>query len=84
VQELNVNFGNFTTCWDRVCGTYLDPETTDASQYRAGLDYDQDFLGTLTFGKAELGQRIRERFQLKFFCYLESDGAGELPGSTDL
>jgi len=69
------NYGNFTTCWDRVFGTYLDPETTDASKYRAGLDYDQDYLGTLTWGKAKLGKRTRERYQLKYFCYLEPDTA---------
>ena len=71
VQELNVNYGNFTTVWDRVFGTYLDPEKVDARRYRAGLDYDQDFLGTLTFGKLKLGHRIRERFQLDQYCYFE-------------
>jgi sterol desaturase/sphingolipid hydroxylase (fatty acid hydroxylase superfamily) len=75
VQELNVNYGNFTTVWDRVFGTYLDPARADASRYRTGLDYDQDFLGTLTLGKLKLGQRVRERFQLDQFCYLEPERA---------
>ena len=75
VQELNVNYGNFTTVWDRVFGTYLDPATVDASRYRTGLDYDQDFLGTLTLGKLKLGRRVRERFQLDQFCYFEPERA---------
>ena len=75
VQELNVNYGNFTTVWDRVFGTYLDPEKVDASRYRTGLDYDQDFLGTLTLGKLKLGRRVRERFQLDQFCYFEPERA---------
>ena len=75
VQELDVNYGNFTTVWDRVFGTYLDPAKVDASRYRAGLDYDQDFLGTLTLGKLKLGRRVRERFQLDQFCYFEPERA---------
>ena len=71
VQELQVNYGNFTTVWDRVFGTYLDPAKADASLYRTGLDYDQDFLGTLTLGKLKLGRAIRERFQLDQYCYFE-------------
>ena len=71
VQELKVNYGNFTTVWDRVFGTYLDPVKADASLYRTGLDYDQDFLGTLTLGKLKLGRSIRERFRLDQFCYFE-------------
>jgi sterol desaturase/sphingolipid hydroxylase (fatty acid hydroxylase superfamily) len=75
VQELEVNYGNFTTVWDRVFGTYLDPAKVDATRYRTGLDYDQDFLGTLTLGKLKLGRGIRERFQLEQFCYLEAETA---------
>ena len=75
VQALNVNYGNFTTVWDRVFGTYLDPETVDASRYRTGLDYDQDFLGTLTLGKLKLGRSVRERFQLDQYCFFEPGGS---------
>ena len=75
VQELNVNYGNFTTVWDRVFGTYLDPGKVEASRYRTGLDYDQDFLGTLTLGKLKLGRGVRERFQLDQFCYFEPERA---------
>ncbi len=74
VQELNVNFGNITTAWDRVFGTYLDPTTVDASRYRAGLDYDQDYLGALTLGRMKLSERIRRDYQLRYFCYLGTDG----------
>jgi sterol desaturase/sphingolipid hydroxylase (fatty acid hydroxylase superfamily) len=75
VQELDVNYGNFTTVWDRVFGTYLDPAKVDASRFRTGLDYDQDFLGTLTLGKLKLGRRVRERFELDQFCYFEPERA---------
>ena len=83
VQELNVNFGNFTTAWDRVFGTYLDPETVDARRYRAGLDYDQDYLGALTFGKLKLPERIRSDYQLRYFCYLEG-GQGTAQGDDQV
>jgi sterol desaturase/sphingolipid hydroxylase (fatty acid hydroxylase superfamily) len=71
VVGLDGNYGNFTTLWDRVFGTYLDPERLRGGAYRAGLEYDQDFLGTLTFGKLKLPDRVRRDFQLDKFCYLE-------------
>jgi sterol desaturase/sphingolipid hydroxylase (fatty acid hydroxylase superfamily) len=72
VAGLNGNFGNFTTLWDRVLGTYLDPVEMRGKDYQAGLDYDQDFLGTLTFGKLKLSDGIRRRFQLQKFCHLQN------------
>lgn len=72
VAGLNGNFGNFTTLWDRVLGTYLDPGEMHGKDYQAGLEYDQDFLGTLTFSKLKLSDGIRRRFQLQRFCHLET------------
>jgi len=70
--DLECNYGNFTIVWDRVFGTYVDPEKINVQEHRAGLDYDQDFLGTLTFGKFKLPERMRRRYQLDNFCYLET------------
>jgi sterol desaturase/sphingolipid hydroxylase (fatty acid hydroxylase superfamily) len=69
-SDLEGNYGNFVTVWDRVFGTYLDPEKIDRENHRAGLAYDQDFLGALTLGKIKLSQRIRDAFQLEHFCFL--------------
>ncbi len=68
--DLECNYGNFTTLWDRVFGTYIDPQSIRFQQHRAGLDYDQDFLGTLTLGTVKLSETLRRRFQLAEFCYL--------------
>jgi sterol desaturase/sphingolipid hydroxylase (fatty acid hydroxylase superfamily) len=70
--DLECNYGNFTIVWDRLFGTYADPEQVEASEHRAGLGYDQDFLGVLTLGKFKLPQRIRRQYQLDRFCYLET------------
>ena len=70
-SDLKGNFGNFIVLWDRVFGTYLDPEVISAEQHRAGLPYDQDFLGVLTLGKIKFSQPTRRLFQLEQFCYLE-------------
>ena len=48
--ELQGNYGNSSTLWDRMFGTYLDPERDEHRNPRLGLSYDQDFLGTLTLG----------------------------------
>ncbi|HET6371930.1 MAG TPA: sterol desaturase family protein, partial [Candidatus Polarisedimenticolia bacterium] len=52
--ELRGNYGNSSTLWDRVFGTYLDPERDEHRDPRLGLSYDQDFLGTLTLGRIKL------------------------------
>ena len=68
--DLQGNFGNFTTLWDRVFGTYLDPRDPANRRSRAGLSYDQDFLGTLTFGRLKLSAWQREYFGLQRYCNL--------------
>ena len=67
---LQCNYGNFSTLWDRLLGTYVAPEDVPVEDILPGLDYDQDFLGTLTFGRCKLPARWRERFELHRYCRL--------------
>ena len=78
---LRGNYGNFTSFWDRVFGTYLRPAESGAPVPRLGLPYDQDFLGTLTAGRWKLPSSVRERCRLDAFCHLNPrlDGASEEP-----
>jgi sterol desaturase/sphingolipid hydroxylase (fatty acid hydroxylase superfamily) len=69
--NLQGNFGNFTTLWDRLFGTYLDPRHIGEGYLPLGLPYDQDFLGTLTLGRFKLSPRVRERFEISRFCNLD-------------
>lgn len=64
------NYGNMTTIWDRLFGTWTNPDLAENQDRPLGLDYDQDFLGTLTFGRWKFSPRIRERFQLHRYCRL--------------
>jgi sterol desaturase/sphingolipid hydroxylase (fatty acid hydroxylase superfamily) len=70
-SDLECNYGNSVTLWDRVFGTYLDPETVADGEHRAGLAYDQDFLGAITLGKLKLSGRLRNYFKLDRYCYLD-------------
>ncbi len=79
-SDLECNYGNSATLWDRVFGTYVDPEKIVAGEHRAGLDYDQDFLGAITAGKLKLSDRLRDYFKLQKFCYLNRDEEGVRPG----
>lgn len=71
-RDLQGNFGNFTTLWDRAFGTYLDPLDPVHQGRRAGLPYDQDFLGVLTLGRWKLPPRARARFAIGRYCHLET------------
>jgi len=73
--DLECNYGNFTTLWDRVFGTYVDPRGVNIDEHRAGLAYDQDFLGAITLGKLKLSASARRRFQLDNFCYFSSENS---------
>ena len=64
------NFGNFSTLWDRVFGSYCDPSVVDGTKEPLGLNYDQDFLGTLTAGRLKLSKPLRHRLQVDSFCRL--------------
>ncbi len=66
--DLRGNYGNFTTLWDQVFGTYLDPTQEQNRGHRLGLAYDQDFLGTITLGKVKLSERLRRQFHVGRYC----------------
>ena len=68
--DLAGNYGNFTTLWDRLFGTYLDPERAENQGRPFGLPYDQDFLGAITLGAVKIPQRLRHRFQVGRYCNL--------------
>jgi sterol desaturase/sphingolipid hydroxylase (fatty acid hydroxylase superfamily) len=68
------NYGNFTTLWDRVFGTYEDPIGKDLEQVPLGLSYDQDFLGTVTLGRLHFSPAQRTKYQVARYCNLE-DGS---------
>ena len=72
-RDLHGNFGNVTTLWDRLAGTYIDPLTVDGNQVLLGLPYDQDFLGAITGGHWKISSRIRDRFEVGRFCHLHND-----------
>lgn len=69
--DLRGNYGNFTTLWDRLFGTYLDPRLPAHQNRRFGLAYDQDFLGAVTAGAVKLPASWRRRFQLDRWLNIE-------------
>jgi sterol desaturase/sphingolipid hydroxylase (fatty acid hydroxylase superfamily) len=71
--DLSGNYGNFTTLWDRLFGTYLDPTRPELQGHKLGLPYDQDFLGTLTLGRFKLSARWRQRFAVRRYCNLREE-----------
>jgi len=72
--DLHGNYGNMTSLWDRVFGTYLDPRLPQHQGHACGLPYDQDFLGTITLGKLRLPAAWRRRFQVSRFCNIAENG----------
>jgi len=70
--DLVGNFANLTTVWDRVFGTYLDPDLPRHQARRLGLAYDQDWLGAVTLGLVKLPARVRARFDVGRWCNLAS------------
>ena len=69
--DLQGNYGNFTTLWDRLFGTYLDPRLPEHQGHRCGLAYDRDFLGTVTAGLLRFPTAWRRRFQMDRYCNLD-------------
>ena len=55
------NYGNLSTLWDRLFGTYQDPRAPQNQDRPLGLPYDRDFLGSLTFGLARFPEAWRRR-----------------------
>jgi sterol desaturase/sphingolipid hydroxylase (fatty acid hydroxylase superfamily) len=80
--DLRGNYGNFTTLWDRVFGTYLDPQSPQNQGHACGLPYDQDFLGAITFGVIKIPERLRHRLQVGRYCNLSSRPADRTPSSA--
>lgn len=76
----NYNYGNFSTLWDRVFGTYLDPINVTGEPLRLGLPYDQDFLGAVTAGKVKLSASLRGQWKVGSFCFLSHDSDLTAPG----
>ena len=69
--DSDCNYGTFTSCWDRLFGSYTDPTGIELESLSVGLSYDQDFLGTLTFGQWKLSPAVRKRFEVERFCHLK-------------
>ena len=69
--DLEGNYGNFTTLWDRVFGTYLDPLRPEHQGRRLGLAYDRDFLGAVTLGALRIPRAWRRRFRLSRYCNVD-------------
>ncbi len=65
------NYGNFTTIWDRLFGTYVAPRA--AREFALGLEYDQDFLGAITAGRLKLPPTFRSRYQVHRVCHLDEN-----------
>jgi sterol desaturase/sphingolipid hydroxylase (fatty acid hydroxylase superfamily) len=68
--DLRGNYANLTTVWDRVFGTYLDPDLPGHQGHRVGLAYDQDWLGAVTLGLVKLPASVRARFDVGRWCNL--------------
>jgi sterol desaturase/sphingolipid hydroxylase (fatty acid hydroxylase superfamily) len=75
--DLRGNYGNFTALWDRIFGTYLDPECRENQGHACGLPYDQDFLGAITLGAIKIPASLRQRLQVGRYCNLHPPGHPE-------
>lgn len=67
------NYANLFTMWDRLLNTYVDPKTIDIKNLKLGLNYDQDFLGTITLGKFKFSDKIRDKYQIGRYTNLYDD-----------
>lgn len=70
--QLRCNYGNFSTIWDRVFNSYVNPRTVDFENEKLGLEYDQDFLGTLCGGRWKLPKSIRQKYNVGASIWVES------------
>lgn len=68
--DLRGNYANLTTLWDRVFGTYLDPDLPRHQGHPLGLAYDQDWLGAVTASLVKLPPSVRARFDVGRWCNL--------------
>ena len=77
--DLAGNYGNFTTVWDRLFVTYLDPMLPEHQGHRYGLAYDRDFIGSVTAGTVQIPAVWRERFQVGRYCNVEAPSEATTP-----
>jgi sterol desaturase/sphingolipid hydroxylase (fatty acid hydroxylase superfamily) len=77
--DLRGNYGNFTTLWDRLFGTYLDPARPENQGRALGLPYDQDFLGAITLGKVKLPRRLRRWARVGNYCNVRDETPPSVP-----
>ena len=66
-RHRTVNFGNFSTIWDRLFGSYLDPMKVDFKSEPLGVGYPSDFLSTLSFGQLRLPAAYTKTLALERF-----------------
>lgn len=81
--DLQGNYGNFTTVWDRLFGTYLDPRLPEHQGHRYGLAYDCDYLGSITAGTVRIPAAWRQRFQVARYCNIQVPAEVPVPARTD-
>lgn len=69
--DLEGNYSNFTTLWDRIFGTYLDPLNEENKGHKLGLRSNRDFLEVVTLGFLKIPDGMRKRFKLERYCNLD-------------
>lgn len=71
--DLKGNYSNFTTIWDRIFSTYLDPYEINVSDKKLGLAYDRDFFQTISLGLIKIPINLRKRFQVYRYCNIDRE-----------
>lgn len=69
--DLEGNYSNFTTLWDRVFGTYLNPLEEKNKGHKLGLRAGKDFLEVITLGFFKIPDKWRKKFKLNRYCNLD-------------
>lgn len=69
--DLEGNYSNFTTLWDRVFGTYLNPLEEENKGHKLGLRNSKDFLEVITLGYFKIPDKWRKKFKLNRYCNLD-------------
>ena len=69
--DLEGNYSNFTTFWDRVFGTYLDPMKEENKGHKLGLRSSRDFLQVVTLGLLKIPDNMRKKFKLERYCNID-------------
>jgi sterol desaturase/sphingolipid hydroxylase (fatty acid hydroxylase superfamily) len=66
-SERHCNYGNFSTLWDRLFGTYVDPLSVDIEKEPLGVPYSADFLSTVTFRLVHLPVKYSRKLRADRF-----------------